>query len=93
MEGTEMPKSSKAKLAYMAAYQKTPEEVHKRVERNAARRLAIREGKVHVGDGLQVDHIVQLDSGGTNAKGNTRVATTKKNEAWRKTNPKAYTKK
>ena len=37
-----MPKSSKAKLAYMAEYQKKPENVDKRVERNNARRAAIR---------------------------------------------------
>lgn len=88
-----MPKSTKAKLAYMAEYQKTPEEVHKRVERNAARRLAIREGKVHVGDGMQVDHETPLDAGGTNKPSNTRIVTTKKNEAWRKTSPKMYGKK
>lgn len=88
-----MPKSTKAKLAYMAKYQQQPSEVEKRVERNAARRLAIREGNAHVGDGMQVDHIVPLDGGGTNKPGNTRVVTTKKNEAWRKTSPKLYNKK
>lgn len=88
-----MPKSTKAKLAYMAEYQKQPSEVDKRVERNAARRLAIREGKAHVGDGMQVDHVVALDAGGTNAPSNTRVISTKKNEAWRKTKPKMYGKK
>ena len=50
-----MTKSSKAKLEYMAEYQKRPENVDKRVERNRARREAIREGVVfalppHKGD-------------------------------------------
>jgi hypothetical protein len=92
MEGTEM-KTTKEKRAYMAEYQKQPSEVAKRVERNAARRQAIRDGTAHVGDGMQVHHIEMLDAGGGNTPGNTRVVTTKKNEAWRKTSPKAYTKK
>ncbi len=85
-----MTKSSKAKLAYMAEYQKTPANVHKRVERNAARRDALRAGEVHKGDGLEVDHKKMLDSSGTNAKSNRRVIPAEQNRAWRKTNPKVY---
>lgn len=85
-----MPKSSKAKLAYMAEYQKKPENVAKRVERNAARRDALREGIVHKGDGKEIDHRTPLDKGGSNAKSNQRVVSASENRAWRKDHPDMY---
>ena len=60
-----MTKSSKAKLAYMAQYQKSPENVEKRVERNKARRQALAAGIVHKGDGKEIDHKRPLDEGGS----------------------------
>lgn len=39
------------------AYESTPEQVARRVARNRARRKAIREGKVHKGDGKELDHV------------------------------------
>jgi hypothetical protein len=44
-----------------------------RVERNKARRKAIREGKASKGDGTHVDHKTPLSKGGGNGDGNTRV--------------------
>jgi hypothetical protein len=85
-----MPKSSKAKLAYQAKYNKQPEELAKRIKNNAARQEAIREGRAKVGDGTQVDHVKPLDAGGTNAKSNLRVIDREKNAAWRKKHPKLY---
>jgi len=85
-----MPKTSKAKLEYMAEYQKQPSEVKKRVERNLARAHALKEGKVHKGDNLEVDHKKMLDAGGSNAKSNTRVVTKAENRGWRKEHPKQY---
>jgi hypothetical protein len=85
-----MPKTSKAKLEYMAEYQKRPENVKKRVERNAARREALREGLVHKGDDKEVDHKKMLDEGGTNAKSNQRVIPAEKNRGWRKDHPGVY---
>lgn len=85
-----MPKSSKAKLAYMAEYQKKPENVAKRVERNSARRDALREGIVHKGDGKEIDHRTPLDKGGSNAKSNQRVVPASENRAWRKDHPDMY---
>lgn len=79
-----MPKSSKAKLAYMAKYQQRPENVEKRVDRNRARRHALKAGKVHVGDNLEVDHVVPLRKGGSDDDSNTRVVPEKKNVSWRK---------
>lgn len=79
-----MPKSSPAKLKYMAEYQKKPENVEKRVDRNRARRHAIAAGKAHVGDGKEVDHVVPLGAGGSDKDSNTRVISAAKNRSWRK---------
>jgi len=88
-----MPKSSPAKLAYMAERQKAPAEVAKRVARNKVRREAIAEGTVKRGDGKEIDHKKMLDQGGSTAKSNTRVVDAKDNRAWRAKAPGAYTKK
>ncbi len=79
-----MPKSSPQKLAYQAKYQKQPEEVEKRVDRNRARRHAIADGKAKVGDGKDVDHKVPLRKGGSDKDSNTRVVDASTNRAWRK---------
>lgn len=44
-------------------YQGTPEQIKRRAQRNAARAAAEKAGKVHKGDGKEVDHI------GKNRKG------------------------
>jgi hypothetical protein len=78
-----VPKSTPAKLRYMAEYQQKPENVEKRVDRNRARRHAIAEGKAHVGDGKDVDHKNPLRKGGSDADSNTRVISRNKNRGWR----------
>jgi hypothetical protein len=78
-----MAKSSPQKLAYMAKYQKSPENVEKRVDRNRARRHAIAAGDAQVGDGKDIDHKVPLRKGGSDSKSNTRVVDASKNRAWR----------
>jgi len=88
-----MPKSTPAKLAYMAERQKAPAEVEKRVARNKARREAIADGAVKKGDGKEIDHKKMLDQGGSTSKSNTRVVDAKDNRAWRSKTPGAYTKK
>lgn len=40
-----------------ADYHSTPEQKKRRAERNAARRKAMADGRVHKGDGKEVDHI------------------------------------
>lgn len=85
-----MPKSSKAKLEYMAEYQKKPENVEKRVDRNRARREAIREGRAKVGDGKDVDHKKPLGKGGSDDKSNTRVVDRSENRGWRKEHGDMY---
>lgn len=83
-------KASKAKLEYMAEYQKRPENVEKRVDRNRARRHAIAAGKASVGDGTEVDHKHPLDKGGSDKDSNTRVVKASENRGWRKKHPEMY---
>jgi 5-methylcytosine-specific restriction endonuclease McrA len=85
-----LTKSSKAKLAYQAAYNKRPEEKEKGVERRRLRRQLIREGAVKIGDGKDVDHKKPLDTGGGHGKKNARVTTQAENRGWRKRTPGMY---
>ena len=66
---------------YMKKYNRKTQD--DRVKRTKARRQALREGIVHKGDGMEIDHKVPLSKGGGNTKDNTRVVT-------RKTNRKKY---
>ena len=75
------PKDRKYKNA--EKYEDQPEQVRRRVERNAARRKLMREGKVHKGDGKDVAHIVALDKGGSNAQG-VRVESASANRSFRR---------
>lgn len=79
-----MTKSSKAKLEYMAEYQKRPENVEKRVDRNRARRHAIAEGKAKVGDGKDIGHKTALSNNGSDKDSNTEVQSRAENRGWRK---------
>lgn len=63
-------------------YKAKPEQIKMRVARNKARRQAIREGKVAVGDGKELDHIKPLSKGGTNSKSNIRITTKSKNSSF-----------
>jgi hypothetical protein len=67
--------------AYDREYQARPEQVKKRVARNAARREMAREGMVRKGDGKDVDHVQQLAHGGSAARSNLRVVSASTNRA------------
>jgi hypothetical protein len=71
-----------------AKYHAQPDQVKKRVARNKARRQAIKDGKVSVGDGKEIDHknMNPLD----NSPGNLRVV---KKSVNRKKQPKTKTQK
>ena len=64
-------------------YNHTPANIKKRVERDQARAMLMKEGRVKKGDGLDVNHIKPVRSGGTNARSNLNVETEKKNRGWR----------
>ena len=78
-----MPKSTPGKLAYQAKYNAQPKQVAKRVANNSARRSAIKDGKVSVGDNKDVAHRVSLENGGKNKPGNLIVQAASTNRAWR----------
>jgi hypothetical protein len=64
-------------------YNATPEMIGKRGKNNAARAQLAKEGKVHKGDGKDVDHKTPLRNGGSNARSNLRVVDKSKNRGWR----------
>ena len=76
-------KDTPRKKAYDTAYESSPQQVKNREARNAARAAAERAGKVHKGDGKDVDHKTPLANGGSNSEANQRVVSTKVNRGWR----------
>lgn len=79
-----MPYANKKDRKYAAAtkYESSPEQVKNRVARNKARAEMMKAGKVHKGDGMEVDHTVPLSKGGANAKKNMRVKTASDNRSF-----------
>lgn len=63
-------------------YNSRPDVVKKREERNKARALFEKEGKVSKGDGLQVDHTKPLSKGGKTIPSNLRAVPASKNESF-----------
>ena len=70
--------------AYYDKYHGTAKAKKQRAARNKARRDAEREGRVHKGDGKEVDHKVALSNGGSNAKSNQRVVSRKTNRSYKR---------
>lgn len=64
-------------------YNATSEMVAKRTKNNQARAMLAKEGKVHKGDGKDVDHKTPLRAGGSNSRSNLRVLPKSKNRGWR----------
>ena len=81
-----MPYKDKSSRPYAAEYKKyggTEAYKKRRAKTNAVRRKFEREGKVHKGDGKDVDHKKPLSKGGTNAASNLKVISRSKNRAKR----------
>lgn len=73
-----------AKLASVAKrkFNSSEEQKKRRAQRNAARRQMEKEGKVHKGDGKDVDHVKHKARGKlNNSKSNLRVMDRSKNRA------------
>lgn len=81
-----MPSSPGYKRNYQQEnkYKSSADQIKKRVLRNAARREAIRQGLVKKGDSKQVDHIIPLSKGGSNAKTNLRIVGHSANESFKR---------
>lgn len=67
-----------------AQYHSKPEEKKKRAARNAARAIMEKEGRVHKGDGKDVDHKIPLSKGGSAAKSNLRVKSASANRSYKR---------
>jgi hypothetical protein len=66
-------------------YDGTPEIKKRRAERNKARRIMEREGVVHKGDGLDIDHKKPLSKGGTTTRSNLKAVPASKNRSYKRT--------
>ena len=78
-------KNTPARQRAQAKYNSKPEQIKKRAERNAARRELMKEGKVHKGDGKDVDHKKPLAKGGSNSRSNLRVRSASANRSFART--------
>ena len=78
----ETKKNAKPASVAKRKYNSSPEQKKRRAQRNAARRQMEKEGKVHKGDGKDVDHKKHKARGKLdNSKGNLRVMDRSKNRA------------
>ena len=68
-----------------ANYDGTEAVKKKRAQRNKARRMLEREGVVHKGDGMDVDHKKPLSKGGTTTRSNLRAEPASKNRSYKRT--------
>lgn len=66
-------------------YQGKPEQIANRAERNHARREMEKDGRVHKGDGKDVDHKRPLAKGGSNDRSNLRVTSKSDNRSFART--------
>lgn len=66
-------------------YQGSEEQKKNRAKRNKARRTMLREGKVHKGDGKDVDHKKPLIKGGGNGHSNWRIESKSANRSFKRT--------
>jgi len=65
-------------------YQKTEKAKKARAQANKARRMLMREGLVHKGDGKDVDHKKPLSKGGATTRSNLRVQSRSANRSFKR---------
>ena len=70
-------------------YKSKPEQIERRVERNKARRRAIKAGKATVGDGTSVEHIKPLSKGGSSSPKNTKIVSFADNSSFDRNSDKS----
>ena len=66
-------------------YHSKPKQKKRRAQRNAARDVMEKAGKVKKGDGKDVAHRKPLSKGGSNKKSNLKVASASKNRSFKRT--------
>jgi hypothetical protein len=67
-----------------AQYQGKPEQIKNRAKRNKARADMEKVGKVHKGDGKDVDHKRPLSKGGSTSKSNLAVKSASANRSFKR---------
>ena len=80
-----MPYKDKSDRNYRKEYEQydgTTVVKKRRAQRNKARRMMEREGKVHKGDGKDVDHITPESKGGKTVMSNLRVESASDNRSF-----------
>ena len=83
-----MPSSKGYKRNYKeeyANYQGSKEQKKNRAKRNNARRMLEKDGRVHKGDGKDVDHTKPLSKGGGNSRNNLSVKSKSSNRSYKRT--------
>ena len=65
-------------------YKSSPEQIHARVVRNRNRQAALASGRVHKGDGTEIDHKVALSKGGAEGGKNLRVVSASSNDSFKR---------
>lgn len=87
-------KNPPEKRDYQHEYQiESAQRRKQRAERNKARRMLMREGQVHVGDGKDVDHKKPLSQGGQTTRNNIRVQSARANRSYPRTSTGAIKRK
>ena len=66
-------------------YHSKPTQKKRRAQRNAARDVMEKDGKVKKGDGKDVAHRKPLAKGGSNKKSNLKVTSASKNRSFKRT--------
>lgn len=69
---------------YYQKYHASRKAKKQRAARNKARRKAMREGRVHKGDGKELDHKTPLSKGGSHSTSNTRVVSRYTNRSYKR---------
>lgn len=77
-----MPYKNKEDRKYTNEYESRTKK--QRAKRNAARNKLMKEGKVHKGDGKDVDHKHPISKGGGNKRSNLRVQKASKNRSFKR---------
>ena len=78
-----MPYKDKSDRKYTNKYESRTKK--QRAKRNAARAKLMKEGKVHKGDGKDVDHKKPISKGGSNKRSNLQVKPASKNRSFKRT--------
>ena len=79
-----MGRETKADYArHYRDYQGTPEQIHKRAQRNAARRKLLKKLGERALRGKDVDHKHPIRSGGGNGAKNLRAISRSRNRGWK----------